>query len=218
MKRIAKGNTAEIYEYGENLICKMFYPEFPVNLIKHEFDNANAVAKLGIKTPKAYKIIFQGERKGILYDRIKGEVLSNKLHEAGGKLFDTWIDKFVDFHKQLMQHRIDAAMDYKEFLKMFAADEESITKINALEDGNGFIHGDFHLKNVMVDEDSSLVLIDMMNVCRGPALYDVARTYFLLKAYNNAQNKYIERIGYTLEDIASYLDVILGIRENEMKR
>lgn len=189
MKLIAKGNTAEIYEYGENLIFKMFYPEYPTDYIKHEFDNANAAAKLGIRTPKAYNLIFQGERKGILYDRIKGEVLSNKLHEASGGSFDTWMDKFVDFHKQLMQYRIDAAMDYKDFLKMFAADEEKITKINALEDGNCFIHGDFHPENIMVDENNSLVLIDMMNICRGPAVYDAARTYFLLRHDNNAQNK-----------------------------
>lgn len=217
MKLIAKGNTAEIYEYGENLICKMFYPEYPMDYIKHEFDNANAVVKMGIRTPKAYKLIFQDERKGILYDRIKGEVLSNKLHGVSGKSFDTWMGKFVDFHKQLMQHKIDAAMDYKEFLKMFATDEESIAKINALEDGNCFIHGDLHPGNIMVDKNSSLVLIDMMNLCKGPALYDVARTYFLLKSDNNAQNKYMERIGCTLEDIAPYLEVILDISENEMK-
>ena len=43
--------------------------------------------------------------------------------------------KFVDFHKQLMQHNIDDVMSYKDFLKMFATDEETIAKINALADG-----------------------------------------------------------------------------------
>ena len=45
------------------------------------------------------------------------------------------MDKFVDFHKQLMQHNIDDVMSYKDFLKMFATDEETIAKINALADG-----------------------------------------------------------------------------------
>ena len=43
------------------------------------------------------------------------------------------------------------------------------------------IHGDLHLENVMLDQNNQLVLIDMMNVCKGTELYDVARTYFLLK-------------------------------------
>ena len=42
------------------------------------------------------------------------------------------MDKFVDFHKQLMQHNIDNVMSYIDFLKMFATDEETIAKINAL--------------------------------------------------------------------------------------
>ena len=42
------------------------------------------------------------------------------------------MDKFVDFHKQLMQHNIDDVMSYIDFLKMFATDEETIAKINAL--------------------------------------------------------------------------------------
>lgn len=45
------------------------------------------------------------------------------------------MDKFVDFHKQLMQHNIDDVISYKDFLKMFATDEETIAKINALADG-----------------------------------------------------------------------------------
>lgn len=45
------------------------------------------------------------------------------------------MDKFVDFHKQLMQHNIDDVMSYIDFLKMFATDEETIAKINALADG-----------------------------------------------------------------------------------
>lgn len=40
MKLIAKGNTAEIYEYGDNQICKLFYPQYPTEYIEHEFYNA----------------------------------------------------------------------------------------------------------------------------------------------------------------------------------
>ena len=41
------------------------------------------------------------------------------------------MDKFVDFHKQLMQHNIDDVMSYIDFLKMFATDEETIAKYEA---------------------------------------------------------------------------------------
>ena len=70
MELIAKGNTAEIYEFGNNLICKLFYPNYPKDYIKHEFYNATVVRKLGIRTPKAYKLIIVNGRDGIVYDQI----------------------------------------------------------------------------------------------------------------------------------------------------
>ena len=218
MKLIAKGNTAEIYEYGDNLICKLFYPQYQTDYIEHEFHNATMAWKLGIRTPKAHRIIVEGRRQGIIYDQIVGEVLSVKFSEPSEPAYDVWMNRFADFHKQLMQYSIDDAISYKDFLKMFATDEETIAKINALADGNCFIHGDFHMENVMLDENNKIVLIDMMNVCKGTALYDVARTYFLLSYDNKIQSKYLEKMGYSVKDIMPYLEVILSVRENEMKR
>ena len=86
----------------------------------------------GIRTPMAHRLIMEDERKGIIYDRIVGEALSIKFNESSELVYDKWMDKFVDFHKQLMQHNIDDVMSYKDFLKMFATNEETIAKINAL--------------------------------------------------------------------------------------
>ena len=218
MKRIAKGNTAEKFEYGENRICKLFYPEYPKEYIRHEFCNATMAWKLGIRTPFAHELIICNGREGIIYDRIIGEELCRKINVKNQTSFGIWMDKFVEFHKRLWQYKAKDAMDYKDFLRMFATSQETIAKINLLADGNGFIHGDLHFENVIVDEDGNLVLIDMMNVCKGPALYDIARTYFLLRYDADIQNEYLKRTGYILENIAPYLDVILAVGGNEMKR
>ena len=178
------------------MICKLFYPQYPTKIIEHEFCNATMAWKLGIRTPKAHRLIMEDERKGIIYDRIVGEILSVKFNESSERVYDEWMDEFVDFHKQLMQHNIDDVISYKDFLKMFATDEETIAKIN--------------------DQNNQWVLIDMMNVCKGTELYDVARIYFLLSYDSNIQRKYLEKMGYSVEDIMPYLDVILRVRENEM--
>lgn len=100
---------------------------------------------------------------------------------------------------------------------MFAAGSaELITKIDALENGDCLLHGDFHPANIMVDRDNQLILIDMMNICKGPAIYDVARTYFLLKGNKKIQEQYLNLMGYEINQIMPYLEVILQIRENEM--
>ena len=63
MRRIAIGNTAEIYEYGEKRICKLFYSGYPSEFVQHELRNAIMAENLGIRTPKAYKIIIDKMRE-----------------------------------------------------------------------------------------------------------------------------------------------------------
>lgn len=111
MKLIAKGNTAEIYEYGDNLICKLFYPQYQTDYIEHEFHNATMAWELGIRTPKAHRIIVEGGRQGIIYDQIVGEVLSVKFSEPSEPAYDVWMNRFADFHKQLMQYSIDTLIN-----------------------------------------------------------------------------------------------------------
>lgn len=217
MKLIAKGNTAEIIEQNDNLICKLFNSGYPKIYIEHEFDNAKTVFQLGIKTPRAYNLICVDGRDGIVYDRVIGETLSSKMHSANKEELTVWTNRFVDIHKELLSHHINSVIDYKDFLKMFATGSiEVITKIDALENGDCLLHGDFHPANIMVNRDNQLIIIDMMNICKGPAIYDVARTYFLLENNKNLQEQYLDLMRYELKDIVPYLEVILLIRENEM--
>jgi len=64
MKLIAKGNTAEIIEKNENLICKLFNSGYTKLYVEHEFENAKTVFQMGIKTPRAYNIICMDGRNG----------------------------------------------------------------------------------------------------------------------------------------------------------
>ena len=214
MKLITQGNTAEIYEYSHNQVCKLFYPEYPKEYVEHEFHNAALVAKAGINTPKAYEIITVQGRFGIIYDRIIGTELTQSIYDESHR--SKWLDRFAQFHKQLLQCRIDELISYKDFLKIFAADPKTIMRIDSLPDDHYLLHGDFHLGNIMVVVSDHLILLDMMNACKGPVLYDVARTYFLLS--DSIRGQYLSRMGYTLESITPYLDVISAIRENEIKR
>ena len=55
-----------------------------------------------------------------------------------------------------------------------------------------------------------------MNVCYGPALYDIARTFFLLNQANSSiANKYLKKMNVTVIDIAQYVNVIRPCRKYE---
>lgn len=217
MVLLAKGNTAEIFKQNEALICKLFYSGYPKVYVEHEFDNAKTAYKLGIKTPIAHSLINIDGRDGIVYDRVIGDTLSSKMHGANEEEMTIWINKYVDLHKELLSYKISSIIDYKDLLKLLAADSiELVSQIDVLANGECLLHGDFHPANIMVGSDNQLIIIDMMNVCKGPAEYDVARTYFLLEYNKPLQEKYLDLMGYKLNDIMPYLDVILRIREKEI--
>ena len=225
---LSRGNTAEIFDYSENKILKLFNKDYPELAINHEFENSKIIFNLGIKTPKAYEITDCSERKGIVYDKIEGTTVLQillklmKTAETDKSVIseiNSYFEKFARFHKNFISKTTDNPnlMNYKDFLRIFARDKKDfLEKIDALPDGNNVLHGDFHPDNLMLGKDNELYLIDMMNVCTGPAEYDIARTYFLLGYNTNIQSEYLKGMGYTLKNIEPYLDVISAIRENEM--
>ena len=151
---------------------------------------------------------------GIIYDKIDGETLLSKL--SNREVQDIWLEKFVNFHKEMISKTVANVMDYKAFLKLLAGDSpELLRKIKGLEDDIRLLHGDFHPANLMVDTARNMVLIDMMNVCKGPAAYDVARTYFLLGHEKQLQRMYLEKMEFELSEIMPYFEVISSLRAKE---
>ena len=216
MELIAKGNSAEIYKQNENQICKLFYKDYSKQLVEHEFNNAKIIYQLGINTPNVYDIAFIEERYGIIYEKLNGTTLLSKINTENTNV-DFWIEKFVNFHKDFLKYQSDVLINYKDFLKLFASESvDLIKKIDNLQDGNFVLHGDFHPENILIDNKSNFILIDMMNVCKGPLLYDIARTYFLLGYNPIFQERYLSLMGCNIEEIKPYLEVISLVRENEM--
>ena len=105
----------------------------------------------------------------------------------------------------------------KDFLRIFARDKKDfLEKIDALPDGNNVLHGDFHPDNLMLGKDNELYLIDMMNVCKGPAEYDIARTYFLLGSNRQIQQDYLKLMETDFESIKPFHEIISLLRNREM--
>ena len=73
--------------------------------------------------------------------------------------------------------------------------------INAVPDGSGMVHGDYHTNNVMVQPDGELVLIDMADISSGNALYDIGGTFltmYLSGMNNPAVTKDVIGLDYEL--------------------
>lgn len=196
-KVIGVGNTATVYDWGENKVLKLFYQGYPKDAVEKEFNNAMAIRDMNFAKPKAYEMISYEKRMGIIYDKIEGESLLDWVSKTGD--IQKCVEYMVNLHKQILQNKITNVPNYKEFLKYHASmailkKRQGILKIvdklrkrkvlmktiDKLPDGDTLCHGDFHPGNILIS-DGHAAIIDFMNVCRGNYLYDVARTVFLIE-------------------------------------
>ncbi len=236
-KIIGKGNTADVYEYGENKVIKLFHTGFSISAIENEYNNAMAVKDMPFNKALVYDLISYKGRKGIVYDKVEGELLLD------------WVLRIKDIvkcasymkklHSEILKNKVSGVPSYKSFLSEFISKvkiddnikKEALAKLKMLEDGDVLCHGDFHPGNIFVDKNEELYIIDFMNVCHGNILYDIARTVFLVEYTPAPENVpdyetlilfkkklselYLIGMGVTKEQIQDYLDLIILARKAE---
>lgn len=213
MKFLGRGNTAEVFEYGNEKVCILFFEGYPDEYAALEFQNAREMYKNKIRISKPFQMITIENRKGIIYERIEGRTLLNIMMENETNL-DMLLNTFVNLQLNILSHHTKNVLSYKEYLIAILKSKKInnqviLNTINVLPDDDCLLHGDLHPNNILVMSDGTPVIIDFMNVCRGPALYDIARTYFLIKQFDGClADKYLKRIGVSENNIEKYLNII----------
>lgn len=234
LEKIAQGNTAEIYVYSDNTICKLFSEGYPYEAVETEYRNSRILHQTTGLSPKAHKIVSINGRAGIVYDRLFGKDLLQEMLEnmTDQRITEQLLAKMVMLQKRLIQKENKECTSYKDFLKQLvpadSAEREYILNcIESLEGGEHICHGDFHPGNVWLYPDGSMDVIDCMNLCKGPEEYDIARTFFLLTEKHNDDaemqklkafvgKKYLEMMGKGTDEIADYLHVLILCRKYEI--
>lgn len=222
-KLLGKGNTAEVWEYETGKVCKLFFEGYPHEYIRLEFENAKEMYKnkYKINIPKPFQIVTIGKRQGIVYEKIEGKTLLNIIMTERKETLDERLNMFAALHLDILTLHSRNVLSYKEYLIAMlkgkkATDQMIFYKIMTAPDDDCLLHGDFHPGNILVTPDGTPAVIDFMNVCRGPALYDIARTYFLVKQYDKYWAKqYLNRIRTDENDIVEYLNIIDICRKYE---
>lgn len=211
---IRQGNTAEVFDYGGKKVCKLFYQGIPYEYVQQEYENARKLLKLGIRVPEVFELVSRTGRYGIIYEKIDGLPMWELIDRE-----HIW-ETFIAEHKKLLDNSIGGLISYKDFLiamiRGYNGDISGniIKEILDLPNGNFVLHGDYHPDNVMITATGEAVIIDLLNVCCGPKEYDVARTFFLLEN-EKWQGRYLEGMGYCIEDIECYLKIIKKTRKYE---
>ena len=185
---IGKGRVAEVIYWDNNRVLKLFYKDFPKNLIDYQFKMDIVIGKIFPNCPKAYEKIEEDGRIGIVYDYIEGiiltEFMGRKIKTVGNGM-----RMLAEIHAEMHKYEIKDIISQKDTFNSavnqtnLLDDEqkkEIIRNIEKLPDGNSICHGDLHPENIMVSKND-LYIIDWSNAYSGNPIGDVARTFYVLK-------------------------------------
>ena len=69
---IAEGRTAEVYEWKNGCVLKLYHDWCPPHWVEQEAKVAHAVTSAGIPSPAVGEIVEVNHRRGLVYERVTG--------------------------------------------------------------------------------------------------------------------------------------------------
>jgi len=195
-KPIAHGRTAEVYDWDEGHVLKLFQDWFPLENIEYEMKIARAVYASGVKSPAVGELIQVQGRNGLIYERVAGESTltmfrrqpwnairyGKTLARLHAQMHERVLEADVPPQRKRLQNKIKDADALPVDLK-----PKLLNALDSLPEGDRVCHGDFHFANVLISGNDATV-IDWIDASRGNPLADAARTsIILLGAMESAQ-------------------------------
>ena len=196
MKKIGTGRTAEVFDYRDGKVLKLFHSAFSAKIIEDEYLIAKNISSTTSLVPKVYNIVHIRNRTGIVYEKIKGKMLSDYL---SGNIINTRkiIRKFAQTQKRISNISVENLPNHTDKLRqritisrlLSDPEKETVLKYLNIINNNEICHGDYHPENVFVDQNYDFKVIDWANMFVSNKYLDIARTYYLIKSGKSLNGK-----------------------------
>ena len=184
---IGQGANGKVYRIDPDTIVKVYLNPDSLPEIHRERELARTAFVLGIPTAIPYDVVRVGDGYGSVFELLNATSFA-KLLIQGEKTVDEVADMSVELLKQIhgtevnpdsMPNMKAVALDWADFLKDYLPVDQ-FDKLHALiaavPDDHHMMHGDYHIKNVMLQNGESL-LIDMDTLCYGHPVFELASMF-----------------------------------------
>ena len=181
---IAYGRTAEIYDWQNGQVLKLFYSWYELENIEYESRIARAIQISGLPVPTVGNVIRINDRNGLVYQRLDGETMLKRMTCKPWGVLE-YARRMAELHYQMHTSTIQAEIPSQQQIlsrKIRHADAlpghlraKALTALETLPDRNRLCHGDFHPNNILMTSRGEII-IDWIDASNGNPLADVART------------------------------------------
>ena len=192
---IGQGANGKIYRIDRDTIVKVFLNADALEEIHRQRELARTAFVLGIPTAIPFDVVrIESGGLGSVYELLNATSYA-KLKKKKKKTLDEVAEMSIKMLKLIhskvvkpgsMPDMKAVALDWADFLKDYLS-EELYTRLHALIEAvpvdMHMMHGDYHIKNVMLQNGESL-LIDMDTLCHGHPIFELASMYNSYEGYS----------------------------------
>ena len=184
---IGRGANGEVYRIDPDTIVKVYFNPDALPDIHRERELARTAFVLGVPTAIPYDVVRVGEGYGSVFELLNATSFA-KLIAADPDGLEGYVRQFVDLMKLIhattvkpgiMPKMRGVALDWADFLKDYLP-EDKWQKLHdliaAVPEQLTMLHGDYHTKNVML-QNGEVILIDMDTLCTGHPVFELASVY-----------------------------------------
>lgn len=184
---IARGRTAELYDWDAGHVLKLYYAWCPPHWVEHEAHVARVIVEAGIPAPAAGEIVELDGRRGIIYERITGISMLDDMRKRPWLLL-RYARGLADLQARIHLLTVPGLHTCRDSLRRSIGRAphlpepqraQALRLLETLPDGRSLCHGDFHPGNVLISARGPVV-IDWVTASLGSPWADVARTSLLL--------------------------------------
>lgn len=200
---IGRGANGEVYRLDPDTIIKVYLNPDSLPDIHRERELARKAFVLGIPTAIPYDVVKVGQGYGSVFELLNAKSLAKLILAEPDKL-DQYVEMYVDLLKKIHSTEVKpgdmpdmktVALGWADFLRDHLPPEESeklIRLIQAVPEDHHMLHGDYHVKNVMV-QNGEVLLIDMDTLCMGHPVFEFASVFLAYLGFGELDHSEAER-------------------------
>ncbi len=183
---IGEGFYGLVYRIDPETIVKVYKKGNSIDMIKREIDLAKKAFVMGIPTAIAYDIVRVGDSYGAVFELLNAKSYLSLILEGCDiePLVKTSVEILKKIHATVLednelpskkQEKIEVAKYCAQFLSKESG-EKLVKLLEDIPEVNTMLHGDYHIKNLMKQNDETL-LIDMNTISMGHPIFELGAIF-----------------------------------------
>ena len=214
-EEIGRGVNGTIYRIDQDNVVKVYNNADALADIQHEREMAKLALILGVPTAISYDVVKVGNSYGSVFELLNARSFTKILTDEPQKL-DWCVEELVALLKKIHGTVVPEGKlrDIKETVLYWVstmqsclpadAAEKLLALVQAVPHDNHMIHGDYHTKNIELQNDEVL-LIDMDTLSVGNPVFEFAHIYNSLIGFSEWDHEHIKRFqGYDFETAKAF--------------